>query len=118
MSVDVDNVNHAHLIIDALLMRMSRLERYSDDERVIAERELLPLDVVVDDDKGEFGFVIEAKEYGYDNNGNKRWSVDFAGGVLMLVHGGKNEAVRTIYETERAKARAYLVEHFGDKKWF
>lgn len=109
--------NGANPIIDALLMRMSELDRFSDDERVITERALLPLDVVVND-KGEFGFVIEATEYGYDDNGNKRWSVDFAGGVLMIMHGGKNEAVRTIYETEGAKARAYLIKHFGDKKWF
>lgn len=109
--------NGANLIIDTLLVRMSELDRFSDDECVIAERALLPLDVVVND-KGEFGFIIEAIEYGYNGNGNKRWSVHFAGGVLMIMHGGKNKAVRTIYETEGAKARAYLVKHFGDKKWF
>ncbi|MFA9487106.1 MULTISPECIES: hypothetical protein [unclassified Moraxella] len=108
--------NGTNLIIDALLARMSELDRFSDDERVITERALLPLDVVVND-KGEFGFVIEATEYGYDDNGNKRWSVDFAGGVLMIMHGGENEAVRTIYKTEGVKARAYLVNYFGDKKW-
>ena len=108
--------NGASPIIDALLIRMSELDRFSDDERVIAGRELLPLDVVVND-KGDFGFVIEATEYGYDDNGNKRWSVHFAGGVLMIMHGGKNKAVRTIYETEGANARAYLVKYFGDKKW-
>ena len=109
--------NGANLIIDALLMRMSELDRYSDDERVITERALLLMDVVVNDE-GEFGFVIIATFCCFDDNGNKRWSVDFAGGVLMLVHGSKNEAVRTIYETEGAKARAYLVKYFGDKKWF
>lgn len=109
--------NGVNPIIDTLLMRMSELDRFSDDERVIANKELLPLDVVVNDG-GEFGFVIEAIEYGYDGNGNKRWSVNFAGDVLMIMHGGKNETVRTIYETEGAKARAYLVKCFGDKKWF
>lgn len=109
--------NGANLIIDALLTRMSEFDRFSDDERVIANKELLPLDVVVND-KGEFGFVIEAKEYGYDDNGDKRWSVDFAGGVLMIMHSDKDEAVRTIYETEGAAARAYLAKYFGDKKWF
>ncbi|AWY20088.1 hypothetical protein LP123_05965 [Moraxella bovis] len=117
MTQDKRHGNGANLIIDALLTRMSELDRFSDDECVIAERALLPLDVVVNDE-GEFGFVIEAAEYGYDDNGNKRWSVDFAGGVLMLVYDGKNEAVRTIYETEGAKARAYLAKHLGDKKWF
>lgn len=109
--------NGVNPIIDALLMRMSELDRFSDDERVITERALLPLDVVVNDE-GKFGFVIEAMEYGYDNNGNKRWSAHFAGGVLMIMHGGKNETVRTIYETEGVVARAYLVKYFGDKKWF
>lgn len=117
MIQDNKHDNGSNLIIDALLTRMSELDRFSDDERVITELALLPLDVVVNDE-GDFGFVIEATEYGYDDNGNKRWSVDFAGGVLMIMHGGKNEAVRTIYETEGAKARAYLVKHFGDKKWF
>ncbi len=109
--------NGASLIIDALLMRMSGLDRFSDDERVIAERALLPLDVVVDDE-GKFSFVTEAAEYGVGGRGFTHWSVDFAGGVLMLVHGSDNETVRTIYETEGAKARAYLVKYFGDKKWF
>lgn len=117
MTQDNKHDNGANLIIDALLARMSELDRFSDDECVITERALLPLDVVVNDE-GKFGFVIEATEYGYDDNGNKRWSVHFAGGVLMIVHGAENEAVRTIYETEGAKARAYLVKYFGDKKWF
>lgn len=116
MTQDNKHDNGANLIIDALLARMSELDRFSDDERVITERALLPLDVVVND-KGGFGFVIEAIEYGYDVNGNKRWSVDFAGGVLIIMHGGENEAVRTIYETEGAKARAYLAKYLGGRKW-
>lgn len=103
-------------IIDALLMRMSKLDRFSDDERVIAERALLPLDVVVNNE-GEFGFVTEAVDYAKHGRGFTHWSVDFAGDVLMLVHGCENETVRTIYETEGAAARAYLAKHFGDKKW-
>lgn len=109
--------NGASLVIDALLTRMSELDRFSDDERVISERALLPLDVVVDDE-GKFSFVTEAAEYGDGGHGCNHWSVDFAGGVLMLVHGSDNETVRTIYETEGAKARAYLIKCFGDKKWF
>ena len=65
-----DTDNNAPAIIDALLTRMSELDRFSDDECVITERTLLPMDVVVNDE-GEFGFVIEAVEYGYDDKGNK-----------------------------------------------
>lgn len=87
--------NGASPIIDALLIRMSELDRFSDDECVLTNKELLPFDVVTSK-SGQFGFI----------GGNVS-----IGNVIT-------ERFRTIYETEGAAARAYLVKHFGDKKWF
>lgn len=105
--------NGANLIIDALLTRMSELDRFSDDERVIAGRELLPLDVVVNK-HGEFGLVHLAKEY---KNGNGLTWFSCLVGEIGIIFPNSEHGIRTIYETEGAKARAYLVKYFGDKKW-
>lgn len=104
------NPNGVNPIIDALLARMSELDRFSDDERVIANKELLPLDVVVDE-CGDFGFVADGL---CDDHG--LWFIDFVGRVHRLTHKSIS-SVRTIYETEGAAARAYLAQYFGDKKW-
>lgn len=85
--------NGTHPIIDALLMRMSELDRYSDDECVIAGRELILLDVVVGE-RGEFGFI--------------------GGNVSALAI--TTEQYRTIYETEGAAARAYLAGYLGGRR--
>lgn len=106
MSVDVDNVNHAHLIIDALLMRMSRLERYSDDERVIAERELLPLDVVVDE-AGRFGVVHHAA-LGRDDDFFVVKSM--INGVQSVCCDKFGDKICTIDETQSGAARAALAK--------
>lgn len=106
--------NGANLIIDALLTRMSELDRFSDDERVIAGRELLPLDVVVNK-HGEFGLVHLAKEY---KNGNGLTWLSCLVGEIGIIFPNSEHGTRTIYETEGAAARAYLVKYFGDKKWF
>lgn len=98
--------NGANLIIDALLTRMSELDRYSDDECVIANKELLPLDVVVDE-CGDFGFVADGL---YDDHG--RWLIDFVGRVFRLTHQSIS-GVRTIYQTEAVKARRALVKYLG-----
>ncbi|WP_227504780.1 hypothetical protein [Moraxella bovoculi] len=105
--------NGASPIIDALLMRMSELDRFSDDERVIAGRELLPLDVVINK-HGEFGLVHLAKEY---KNGNGLTWLSCLVGEIGIIFPNFEHGIRTIYETEGAAARAYLVKYFGDKKW-
>lgn len=107
--------NGTNLIIDALLTRMSELDRFSDGERVIANRELLPLDVVVDEN-GNFGFATEVEEYGFDENGNKRWCVEFVGYVGIITQKSPRY-VRTIYETEGLNARACITKHLGGDKW-
>ncbi|STY99081.1 Uncharacterised protein [Moraxella lacunata] len=106
--------NGASPIIDALLIRMSELDRFSDDERVIAGRELLPLDVVVNK-HSEFGLVHLAKEY---KNGNGLTWLSCLVGEIGIIFPNFEHGIRTIYETEGVAARAYLVKHFGDKKWF
>lgn len=103
-------------IIDALLARMSELDRFSDDECVIANRELLPLDVVVDED-GDFGIVSRAVGYSVAEGDRLGWGVSFVGAIPSITY-EHHAPVRTIYETEGAAARAYLAKHFGDKKWF
>lgn len=105
--------NGASPIIDALLARMNELDRFSDDERVIAGRELLPLDVAVTK-HGEFGLVHLAKEY---KNGNGLTWLSCLVGEIGIIFPNFGHDIRTIYETEGAAARAYLVKYFGDKKW-
>lgn len=61
------NPNGVNPIIDALLMRMNELDRFSDDECVISGKELLPLDVVVNK-HGGFGLAHLAKYFG-----DKQW---------------------------------------------
>lgn len=82
------NPNGVNTVIDALLMRMNELDRFSDDEHVLTNKELLPFDIVTSK-SGQFGFI---------------------GNVIT-------EQFRTIYETEGVAARAYLVKCFGDKQW-
>lgn len=106
--------NGANLIIDALLMRMSELDRFSDDERVIAGRDLLPLDVVANK-HGGFGLVHLARESKNDNG--LTW-LSCLVGEIGIIFPNFERGIRTIYETEGAAARAYLVKYFGDKKWF
>lgn len=88
------NPNGVNTVIDALLMRMSELDRFSDDEYVLTNKDLLPFDVVTSK-SGQFGFI----------GGNVS-----IGNVIT-------EQFRTIYETEGVAARAYLVKYFGDKQW-
>lgn len=58
--------NGASPIIDALLIRMSELDRFSDDECVLTNKELLPFDVVTSK-SGQFGFI----------GGNKYWQCHY-----------------------------------------
>lgn len=88
------NPNGVNPIIDALLMRINELDRFSDDEHVLTNKELLPFDIVTSK-SGQFGFI----------GGNIS-----IGNVIT-------EQFRTIYETEGVAARAYLVKCFGDKQW-
>lgn len=108
--------NGANLIIDALLMRMSELDRFSDDERVIADRELLPLDVVVDE-CGDFAFVRRAIGCSIYKQDDSWWYVSFVGGIEPCCRDDFSH-VRTIYETEGAEARAYLAKYLGGRKWY
>lgn len=88
------NPNGVNTVIDALLMRMSELGRFSDDEYVLTNKDLLPFNVVTSK-SGQFGFL----------GGNVS-----IGNVIT-------EQFRTIYETEGVAARAYLIKYFGDKQW-
>lgn len=107
------NPNGVNPIIDALLMRMNELDRFSDDECVISGKELLPLDVVVNK-HGGFGLVHLAKEY---KNSNGRAWVSCLVGEIGIICPNFEHGIRTIYETEGVAARAYLVKYFGDKQW-
>lgn len=107
--------NGANLIIDALLTRMSELGRFSDDEHVIADRKLLPLDVVVDE-CGDFGFVSQAVGCSIYEQDDSCWFVNFVGDIDAYCQDDFKH-VRTIYETEGAEARAYLAKYLGGRKW-
>lgn len=115
MTQDNKHDNGANLIIDALLARMSELDRFSDDERVIANKELLPLDVVVDED-GDFGIVSRAVGYSVAEGDRLGWGVSFVGAIPSITY-EHHAPVRTIYETEGVKARAYLAKYLGGRKW-
>lgn len=100
--------NGANLIIDALLARMSELDRFSDDDWVIGYHKLSVLDVVVDEDSCQFGVVHHAKTYG----NSKRKMVQIIGGINgAYLH--QTPRIRTIYETEGVAARVALGRYFG-----
>lgn len=99
-------------IIDALLMRMSTLNRYSDDDSIITAGQLKNLDVVINTYTGEYGLVIAMISYNYHNGYPKEYI-----GVIMLETGlwcfidqTKLEPIRTIDELEARKARKALVD--------
>ncbi len=106
--------NGASLVIDALLTRMSELDRYSDDETEICNDELLPFDVVIDENSN-FGIVNQSSDFGLDDKGGKLWGVTLTGTSFTLIANGLPRHVRTIYETEATLARACLTEYFGGK---
>ncbi|AKG12275.1 hypothetical protein [Moraxella bovoculi] len=103
--------NGANLIIDALLMRMSELDRYSDDDWAIGYHGLKVLDVVVDEESCQFGVVHRTAPLSAKS---KRQMVQIIGGMsgAYLYH---TPRIRTIYETEGAAARAYLAKYFRGK---
>ncbi|OPH36392.1 hypothetical protein [Moraxella lacunata] len=108
--------NGASPIIDTLLIRMSELDRFSDDECAISGKELLPLDVVVDED-GDFGIVSRAVGYSVAAGDKLGWGVSFVG-VMPSVTYEHHAPVRTIYETEGVEARAYLAKYLGGRRWY
>lgn len=103
--------NGANLIIDALLARMSELDRFSDDEGAIGYHGLKALDVVVDEESCLFGVVHRAAPLPAKS---KRQMVQIIGGMsgAYLYH---TPRIRTIYETEGVAARAYLAKYFRGK---
>ncbi|WAJ74549.1 hypothetical protein [Moraxella bovis] len=101
-------------IIDALLMRMSELDRFSDDERVIANKELLLLDVVCvecKDGTKVFDFVTTM----HRNDKDKKWYVFNAVDIRSFdeLDDIEGNILRTIHETEGAAAREMLMQYFG-----
>lgn len=105
--------NGANLIIDALLTRMSELDRYSDDERTIDYHKLSVLDVVTDEESGQFGVVYRATPITSD--GEARQRVMTIGGVSGLyLH--TPPRLRTIYETEGMMAREALSKYLGGER--
>lgn len=115
--MNTEKITATTLIIDALLARMSRLERYSDDEDAICNADLDKLDVVFDKSSGEFGLVVDISRYGYKDGCPTIYFVDFmssepASFLPSLSHAeGKWRTVRTIYETEAIRARQTLLHH-------
>lgn len=83
-------IEQTETIIDNLLMRMSDLDRYSDDEIVICNTDLHMFDVVVCCETGGFGVIRDA-------------SIE---SLLRL-----DRPVRTIFETEAVEARKALREY-------
>lgn len=115
--MSTEKITATTLIIDALLARMSRLERYSDDDDVICNADLDKLDVVFDKSSGEFGLVVDISRYRYKDCRPTIYFVDFmkagqARFLPSLSHDeGKWRTVRTIYETEAVWARQTLLHH-------
>lgn len=106
--------NGASPIIDALLMRMSELDRFSNDECVIANKELLPLDVVCvecKDGTKVFDFVTTMRR----NDKNEEWCVFNAVDVRCFdeLDDVEGNILRTIHETEGVAAREVLMQYFG-----
>lgn len=96
-------------IIDALLMRMSELDRYSDDDVSICDDKLLPMDVVVGEN-GQFGVVYQNLSIPESN----AWIVKMAGD-LSIISDVFGEKVRTISEIEAVEARNKLTKYFGGR---
>ncbi|OOS04354.1 hypothetical protein SAMN02745664_12413 [Moraxella cuniculi DSM 21768] len=114
--MNTEKITATTLIIDALLARMSRLERYSDEDDAICNADLDKLDVVFDDNSGKFGLVVDVSRYGYKDGRPDLYRVDFMNGdfvggnyISTLLQNDKNRTVRTIYETEARKARQTLL---------
>lgn len=100
--------NGANPVIDALLMRMNELNRFSDDDTIIQNGELLPLDVVVDKD-GRFGMVAtthQSKSTGY-------WWCQIIGQCHIWLDCTHTHSIRTIDELEASQARQVLMAYFG-----
>lgn len=102
-------MNGTDKIIDALLMRMSELDRYSDDDVSICDDKLLPMDVVVGT-SGQFGVVYQNLSIPENN----AWIVKMAGD-LSIISDVFGEKVRTISETEAVEARNKLTKYFGGR---
>ncbi|MFB6347860.1 hypothetical protein ACFBZI_07520 [Moraxella sp. ZJ142] len=114
--------NHAKVLIDQLLWRMSSLDRFSDDETVICGGELMPLDVVKYIDEGEqvwYGIVqkivrdeptgtVFAMAMCRNACGMIRAEYDMDWAAIM--------PMRTIDELEAVTARQYLMHIYTGGK--
>lgn len=101
--------NGINLVIDALLTRMSELDRYSDDECAIGYHKLSVLDVVVDEDSCQFGVVYRAIPIASDDGHQRVMTIGGVSGLYLHTP----PRLRTIYETEGVMARAALSKYLG-----
>lgn len=98
--------NGVNPVIDAFLTRMSELDRYSDDDTVIQNNQLLPLDIVVDKN-GKSGIVIEVcKTGGF-------WRCQIIGPCQCTLDSTHTHTIRTINELEAVAARSELTKLWG-----
>lgn len=98
--------NGANPVIDAFLTRMSELDRYSDDDTVIQNNQLLPLDVVIGKN-GKSGIVIEVcKTAGF-------WRCQIIGQCQCILDATHTHTIRTINELEAVAARSELTKLWG-----
>lgn len=103
--MNTEKITATTLIIDALLVRMSKLDRYSDDETVISNDDLDMLDVVTDGD-GHFGVVHSVVLF------DVNYYINFMCADQMRVMNKSLEntaCVRTITELEACQAREKLM---------
>lgn len=75
--------NGVNLVIDALLTRMSELDRYSDDERMIDYHKLSALDVVVDEGSCQFGVVYRATPIASDDGHQRVMAIGGVSGLYL-----------------------------------
>lgn len=93
-------------VIDVVLMRMHKLNRFSDDDTVIQNNQLLPLDIVVDKN-GKSGIVIEVcKTAGF-------WRCQIIGQCQCTLDSTHTHTIRTINELEAVTARSALIKLWG-----
>lgn len=99
-------------IIDALLMRMSTLNRYSDDDTIITAGQLKNMDVVINTYTGEYGLVVSMSTYNYHNGHPKAYMgiIKLETGLHCIIRETELEPIRTIDELEARKARTALVD--------